>query len=885
MLNLSIKLAFRVLHFFHQTGTAMKTVLSLLALLLCATTISTNLAAQQTPEFDLDAYKQFLEEHQVLSYDGLLDLYPFDELLGESPIRFSDALYADTVQRFYRLNKEEIALLERHSFMVTDRIRYQSFGEAFFTIYKRDLPVYLSSDAILHALHMSYSEILQNLEHRELKPRLEQLLTGLHRQLPELDERYGDGRMMIRSLRDIDLYLTIPRILLGQQATPYFPGNEAKVEELMKLIDGLTMSEYPLFAHVPRTIDFSQFTPRGHYTSSEALTRYFQAMMWLGRTEFYLILPKSSEYNNLSEEERNQISQRQTINAYLIHEALAERELTRNLRQMDRIITFLSGESDNVTPDHLDQLQRRASFDDASALTDMDVYLTFRRYLEQAPYASQRILSQILVTDPTTPDKVEPASAFLLLGQRFIIDSYVMGNVVYDKVANPHRMLPKGADVLFALGNNDALELLKSELEYYGYQRQLAALRYLIDSYDHTYWQTSFFNLWLNVIRQLNPRQERKSLTDDTSDRFDKSRRSELPEFMQTEAWSRKTMTTQLASWAQLRHDNLLYGKQSYTVGPVCEYPQTYVEPVPHFFRAMKLLAMVAGEEFGELLGDGWMRNRILHYFRTLEEIMDKLGPIAQKQLDGIDTSPDEKAFLKEMLHETDVCGVQITGWYKDLYFTGEDGALEKDYVVADVHTSPYDQSGSQIGWVYHVGTGPLNLAVLTARLGDGNTYAFVGPVMSYYEHVSVNFKRLTDEEWVAMFEDEPALRPEFVESYLFDSGEFYYDNRNHVVSADQEDRAGLSQSPGQIVLQQNYPNPFNSGTTITFRIPAELGNGPVKLAVYDLQGRLVQTLVDEHMPAGNYTVRWEANAASGTYYYRLEVAGQARTGQMTLVK
>lgn len=863
----------------------MKTVMPIFALLLCLVSAPNHLMAQQSPEFDFEAYKQFLEEHHGLSYDGLLDLYPVDELPGESPTRFSDALYADSLQRFYRLNNEERALLDRHSFLVTDRIRYESFGEAFFTIYKRDLPVYLSSDAILHALHMSYSEILQNLEHWELKPRLEQLLTGLHGQLTELHERYGDGRMMLRSLRDIDLYLTVPRLLLGQSATPYFSENEKEVKELMKLIDGRNMSEYPLFAHVPRTIDFSQFTPRGHYTNSEALTRYFQAMMWLGRTEFYLILPKSVKYNSLSEEEQNQIAQRQTINAYLIHDALAEPEPARNLEQMDRMITFLAGESDNVTPNHLDQLKSSTGFEDASALTDIDVYLTFRRYLQEAPFASQRILSQILVTDPTTPDKIEPASAFLLLGQRFIIDSFVMGNVVYDKVANPNRMLPKSADVLFALGNNDALELLRKELEYFGYGRQLAALRYLIDSYEPAYWQTSFFNMWLNAIRQLNPRQERESITNDTSDRFDKPRRSELPRFMQTEAWSRKTMTTQLASWAQLRHDNLLYGKQSYSGGPVCEYPHTYVEPVPHFFRAMKQLATIAEQDFGELLEDGWMRNRILYYFGTLEEVMDKLGPIAQKQIEGINTSPDEKAFLKEMLHESHECGIELTGWYKDLYYTGDVGALKKDYVAADVHTSPLDQSGNPVGWVYHVGTGPINLAILTAEPGDGNTYAFVGPVMSYYEHVSVNFKRLTDEEWVAMFEDEPALRPEFVDSYLFDSGEFYYDHRSYVVSADQTDRSAFSGTPGEIELRQNYPNPFNSSTTIAFRIPSDLTNSPVKLAVYDVQGRLVQTLIDQSMTAGNYTARWEANAASGTYYYRLEVGGQTRTGQMTLVK
>ncbi len=863
----------------------MKTVIPILALLLCALATPPQMHAQQTTEFDLEAYQLFLDQHQNLSFDGLLELYPADDLLSESPVRFKDALYADTVQRYYRLNTQEVGLLERHRFLVTDRIRYKSFGEAFFTIYKRDLPVYLSSDAILHALHMSYSEILMNLEHHELKPRLEMLLGGLHQQLAQLDARYGDSDIMKRSLLDLDLYLTIPRLLLGETATPYFRQNEEEVTGLMTLIDNRTMAEYPLFSHVPRDIDFSQFTPRGHYTQTEQLTRYFQAMMWLGRTELYLILPQSMRYNMLSEEERNRIARRQTINAYLIREALEKPELVRILEQMDRLITFLAGESDNVTPDHLDQLQQRTEFEHAGALEDMDVYLAFRSNLEQASFASQRILSQILRTDPTSPEKVEPASAFLLLGQRFIIDSFVMGSVVYDNVANPNRMLPKSADVLFALGNNDAIGLLEEELNYYGYERQLAALRYLIDSYGHEYWQTSFFNMWLNAIRKLNPRQDRPSQYGDPSNRFNQPKRSELPEFMQTKAWSRKTMTTQLASWAQLRHDNLLYGKQSYSVGPVCEYPHSYVEPVPQFFRAMHLLAVNAQQSFEDILDDGWMRSRILNYFRNLERMMGKLGPIAQKQIDGIDTSPDEKAFLKEMLHESNVCGIQITGWYKDLYFTGEDGALEKDYVVADVHTSPFDEVGNRVGWVYHVGTGPLNLAILTARLGDGNTYAFVGPVMSYYEHVSVNFKRLTDEEWVGMFENEPALRPEFVNSYLFDSGEFYYDNRNHVVSADQEDRTGFSESAGEIVLRQNYPNPFNSGTTIAFRIPAELANSPVKLAVYDVQGRMVQTLIDQPMPAGNYTARWEANAASGTYYYRLEAAGQTKTGQMTLIK
>lgn len=877
----------------------MKSVIPILPLLLCLLIPVLKADAQQSGNFDLDAYRQFLQQHNQITYGGLRELYPVDDMLDAAPAASSQALYADSVQRYYRLNGQEMELLERHSFMVTDRIRYQTFGEAFLTIYKRDLPVYLSSDAILHALHMSYSEILINLEMEELKPRLGHLLAGLHGQLPQLHSQYGDGRKVLRSLRDLDLYLTIPRRLLGQNATPYFEGNEAAASELMDHIEAQSMAEYPLFSHIPRTIDFSQFTPRGHYTQNEQLTRYFQALMWLGRTEFYLILPKSMKYNQLTEEERNQIAQRQTMTAYLLKEALSEPGFSQYLNEMDELITFLVGESDNVTPAHLHLLQDKAGFENAASFADMDTYLAFKKELEQADFSSQRILSQILSTDPTSPDKITPASAFLLFGQRFIIDSFIMGNVVYDKVSSPNRMLPKSADVLFALGNNDALEVLRDELEYYQYGRDLAALRYLIDSYGPEYWETSFFNMWLNAIRQLNPPGDASTSHNAVGDRHSADRntaegwadhrsflRSDLPEFMQTQAWSRKTMNTQLASWAQLRHDNLLYGKQSYTGGPVCEYPHSYVEPVPRFYRAMQLLAINAQESFADIMEEGWLRNYIINYFRNLEDIMGTLGTIAQKQLDGIDTSPDEKAFLKEMLHVSYECGIEITGWYKNLYFTGDEGALKQDYIVADVHTSPFDEIGNQVGWVYHVGTGPLNLAVLNATLGDGNTYAFVGPVMSFYEHVSIHFKRLTDEEWVLMFEDQPALRPEFTRSYLFDSGDFYYDHRGFVVSAEtQESGRTESESARSIVLQQNYPNPFNSGTNIAFQIPSEVTNEMVSLRVFDVQGRLVETLVERPLQAGNYTVRWEARAASGTYYYRLEVAGQVKTGQMTLIK
>ena len=74
---------------------------------------------------------------------------------------------------------------------------------------------------------------------------------------------------------------------------------------------------------------------------------------------------------------------------------------------------------------------------------------------------------------------------------------------------------------------------------------------------------------------------------------------------------------------------------------------------------------------------------------------------------------------------------MELSGWYKDLYWTGDDGALEFDMVIADVHTAPTDRAGNMVGYVMHAGTGPLNLVVVTTEMPDGKTYSFVGPVMT----------------------------------------------------------------------------------------------------------------------------------------------------------
>ncbi|NOY05872.1 MAG: DUF1501 domain-containing protein [Chlorobi bacterium] len=83
-------------------------------------------------------------------------------------------------------------------------------------------------------------------------------------------------------------------------------------------------------------------------------------------------------------------------------------------------------------------------------------------------------------------------------------------------------------------------------------------------------------------------------------------------------------------------------------------------------------------------------------------------------------------------------------------------------------------------------------------------------------------------------------------------------------------------------VLEQNYPNPFNPTTRIFFNTPG----GKVRLTIHDESGRIIQTLVNDHVAPGRHEVTFKArNLASGTYFYRLESNGFKQTKAMTLVR
>jgi uncharacterized protein DUF3160/flagellar hook capping protein FlgD len=811
-----------------------------------AACIGLSSSAQQ---FDMQAYKDFLASHQSMSGDEVLVEYPSVLFQKNAATQPGQVAWLDSVIIKYGLTPEEQDLLLTNGFMVTERNRAPHMIKVFSDVWHYDLPVFISSDAILHAMHMSYDEILKATEKRVLNTLFIEAMQNVADYMPQLHSSYASNEKMLPMLKDVDVFTSVCLALLGQDAEPHYPANTATIQDLLALVDAKQAVNVKLFSTTPRKYDFSQFTVRGHYEGDPVLEKYFKAFMWMGRTEFMLSKPVQQGVM----EQTDADIQRMTIDSYLLREAVSKSGAEEQFEKIETFLSFLIGSSDNITMAHLDELRMDAAISSPVDLLDMTNLERFQSILESKPFASQQINSQILMSDPMDPEQLEPPSAFLLMGQRFILDSYIFGSVVYDKIMHDgekvRRMLPSSMDVLFALGNNASAQFLQDEFQEYHYAPYLTALRYLIDDYGEEYWNNSMYSMWLNSIRTLNP-------PDDLE---------ELPEFMNTAAWWQQKMNTQLASWSQLRHDNILYAKQSYSGGVSCSYPEGYVEPFPELYRRLALFGD-AGDKLYSSFGAEFGLDDMAAYFVSFSEIMRRLQGIAERELEGMQLTQTDIDFMQTMLKTVQGCGDPgiIDGWYPELFFAAN--STHDNLTTADVHTAPTDEVGNPVGWVLHVGTGWINIGVVIAPSVNGGQTAYTGPMMSYHEHVTVGFKRMTDSEWKEQMRANAFGRPEWTHAYLADSkgGIKPAGPMLRTAAATGVDRP-LPVSSEEFQLHPAYPNPASASQEILLGFSVNSSkNQSLTLSIYDVNGKRVKTIVEQDVPSGSYCARWNADDASG---------------------
>jgi len=653
--------------------------------------------------------------------------------LAAPTFKVSDAKHYKAFASAFGLGAKATQKLDKLGFVVVPNASTAGKGPAdlYYQVFAKNLPVFISADSILHAWHRSFDKILEQTEEQDLHGILTQLIS---KSMGALDATKP-------AERDAIFYLAVSRALLDGSAPP--SAVQSEVHTYLGLIKQRSLARVD-FLGVETNIDFSQFIPRGHYTNSEKLKKYFMSMMWLGRTDLVLHDPDP----NAEPRPREEAAARALAGAMQRSGALAL------FKRLDSFYAAFVGRTNALTPQALlglcEQAKLTGCTGTASAMTAL--------YAKQpAPEYSSRVFAGAV-----------PPITMRFFPQRFAYGAWITSQTTTPRLkpaAQGGRAMAMPEDAAFALGSDRALEYFAQDMTRpmrENLPATLDALRQTMGAIKPTDLDDTIFNNWLEGLQALSkPGLDEK-----------------LPQVMRTAVWHDRKLESVLASWTELRHDTILIVEQS-TGGVGCQYPKGYVEPVPGLFRSLDRAAELLARVYA---GGGFSIKNVPALMAHWRDTLKRLGALADKELAGQPMNAEELAWLNKTadLHGTSYYGKRMfDGWYPQLFWTpmwqanpsGQNSMRDFDDhpsgvsepIVADVHTD------AENGLALEVATGHPGLMIVAVDNG-GDISLYGGPVSSYYSfHVNVS-ERMTDEQWEKQVAagKQPA-RPDFAKGYWAD--------------------------------------------------------------------------------------------------------------------
>lgn len=635
---------------------------------------------------------------------------------------------------------------EKEFYMLYERARY-NFE-----------PILVTSDSLLHVYHLLFDKLLRTLEVEQFIPALQDLNARMLANSAAQYEQVRGTPLEEHARRNVAFFAVGSRLLDPSVEIPSYARDLAEAElALVEAHSGILPS--PLFPALPYGEDYTQYIPRGHYTRSEALKAYFKSLMWYGRMTFLL-------GDDPSKEENREMTRR----ALLITQAIAADSKAGALWQgiYEPTVFFVGRSDDLLYAEYLEVMEQIYGPSPAPAAFADEENLT--RFMEAGQQLRPpRILG--LVIGPETEDVEDETKGFRFMGQRFIPDSYVFRQLIWRNVgdcAPPNRRgLPNGLDVPAALlGSDRAYALLEQagHTAFAGYADKVAKLRGEFATLTEADWTQNLYWSWLYMFFPLLEEPG-----------------AGYPTFMQSEAWLDKSINTVLGSWAELRHDTILYAKQSYAEmggggkGPPPQPipPKGYVEPVPEFYARLAALAAMTRSGLEERgLNEGEQLPLVLETLELLEDLSRRFKTMAEKELVGAPLSEEEYATILYYGGTLE----QITFAAADSEEMGGMPYAEEEpqaAVVADVSTDPDPNcDGSADPAVLEVGIGRIGVIYAIVPV-EGRLVVAKGGVFSYYEFGWPADDRLTDEKWRQMLDDGQAPpSPAWTDSFLVDETE-----------------------------------------------------------------------------------------------------------------
>jgi len=593
--------------------------------------------------------------------------------------------------------------LDAYGFTVLGRHEFSSYAYAYHEIYQSQLPVFVSIDSILHAIYAGNDGLIADLEDRKLAPTLGRVVDALACALPAATADYP-----AETARDLDLYIAVARALLHGEPPASVFGDASVEGEAKRLVAAAVaaqeMQTVDMFGR-KRVVDFTAYTPRGHYGALEPRQRFFRAGMWLSRLEFNLV-SRSSRSSQPGFVPEPAETPREDVLALALADLVARAGATADLAQLDTAWSLLAGRREDVSIAQLSELRTKAGI---AKLTDKDAATKLRAAIGDYFQRTARI--HYMPQGSTTL----PAIA-TLLGPRIVPDAAATRPLVHGEI--PGRTRVHAADMAFVLGHDRARASLGDDLTAFpSLDNQLRVAREIVDTAPRG--KDDLYSAWMDAVLGLA-----------------KPAAGALPSFTRAPAYADLRVNSALAAFGHIKHNYVLMVGESYFEGG-CQIPDGYVEPAPAVYEALLDYAARGERAFAALDPADELAGRA--YFIRLGHILRVLQRIQNDELADRPLTSDQKSFLSmvaEMSPGTTGGPPTYTGWWFDMFRRRElDGLSPANYIASFFtgETVAYIGAQSPVLGVFVVDTG-------------GAPRVAVGPIARAYEHQAPVARRLDDE-------------------------------------------------------------------------------------------------------------------------------------------
>lgn len=614
--------------------------------------------------------------------------------------------------------------------------------DEFFELYESNrydmFPSFITVDSLMHTYHLYFAHLMRTIEKDYLAGELEELSQDM---LEEAGDMYEDlkGTLWETPARKALCFFYVGAMLQDKNA--HLPVRDSEIEdmareEVRRIMDSAGIETNTITGDFE---DYTQYVPRGYYEGDSRLEDYFRTMMWYGRIAFDL---RSDEMQRCA----------------VMITACIDSGATRDWKHIYDVTSFFAGSSDDPGYYEMEELVTQAygSMPDASDLQgDEGAFATLASSLKSLEMPAINSIPVWDGEDPVIP-------SFRFMGQRFTVDAAVMQKLIYSAVKEnsrgENRMMPDTLDVAAALGSETARTILEDQgdFDYKGYEQNMAEVSEHFNNEYPSIWNASLYAGWLNTLRPLL-----------------KEKGEGYPFFMQNDAWAKKDLETFAGSYAELKHDTILYSKQ-----PMVEMggggdeevfdDRGYVEPEPMVYSRFAFLARKTREGLEEM---EMLKSGARSDLKLLEEMALQLMTISEKELKDERLTDDEYEFIR-------CFGGSIEHfWDEAVSDLGEEYRTTQETpcpIIADIATDPN-------GTVLEVGTGFAGSMYVVFPI-EGKLAIARGPVYSFYQFRQPMDKRLKDSEWRDMLRggylddnyewnevEDTSRQPDWTQEYRFE--------------------------------------------------------------------------------------------------------------------